>query len=361
MNAYIVEQDALLHNIRELKRLANGVQIWAVLKGDGYGIGALPLARLLRSEGIDRFCVTELREAALLRENGFDDAEILMLRVTNDTALLRALLDLGVILTVGSTQSAATVSALAAGCGTSARVHLKVDTGMGRFGFAPCETEAMRRVFADPNLRVCGVFTHFNCAYGDEKLTRHEFAAFREVVASLRTAGLEPGMVHCCNSSAFLRFPEMHCDAVRLGSALLGRVTVRNTLRPVGYCLSAVDELHRLEKGQTTGYSAVWKAKRDTVAAIVPIGWYHGLRIGMKVDLNRKRDCLRAILGDFRAFLHGNATYVTIRGRKCRVIGVVGMLHCAVDVTGMEICPGDEVRLEINPLHVKGLPVEFRR
>ncbi len=360
MSSYIVEREALVQNIRALRARAGKAQIWAVLKGDGYGLGALPLARILREEGIDRFCVTQLREAALLRENGFNSAEILMLRATCEETELYALARLGVILTVGSEQSRAAIAAVAKQCGAPVRVHLKIDTGMGRFGFRPDELSQMRAVFETKELKVCGVYTHFNCAYGDEALTRREFAAFQNAVQALQSAGFDTGTLHCCNSSAFLRFDEMHCDAVRLGSALLGRVAVKNDLSPVGYCLARVDELHDLPKGSTTGYSAVWRAKRDSVAAIVPVGYYHGLRLSMKPDLNRKRDALRAILGDVRALFRGNATYVTIGGRKCRVIGLVGMLHCAVDVTGLDVQVGDEVRLEINPLHQKGLSVEYR-
>ena len=82
MKAYVVEKEALSHNIELLQKMANGVPIWAVLKGNGYGIGVLPLARHLAEAGIDHFCVTEVREAELLRENGFEDAAILMLRST---------------------------------------------------------------------------------------------------------------------------------------------------------------------------------------------------------------------------------------------------------------------------------------
>ena len=91
MKAYVVEKEALSHNIELLQKMANGVPIWAVLKGNGYGIGALPLARHLAEAGIDHFCVTEVREAELLRENGFEDASILMLRSTGDPAELMEL------------------------------------------------------------------------------------------------------------------------------------------------------------------------------------------------------------------------------------------------------------------------------
>lgn len=137
MKAYVVEKEALSHNIELLQKMANGVPIWAVLKGNGYGIGVLPLARHLAEAGIDHFCVTEVREAELLRENGFEDASILMLRSTGDPAELNRLMDLRVILTIGSWETACAINAIAAERADVVEAHLKIDTGMGRYGFLP--------------------------------------------------------------------------------------------------------------------------------------------------------------------------------------------------------------------------------
>lgn len=121
MKAYVVEKGPL-HNIELLQKMANGVPIWAVLKGNGYGIGVLPLARHLAEAGIDHFCVTEVREAELLRENGFEDASILMLRSTGDPAELNRLMDLRVILTIGSWRRPAPSTPLRLNARTSSRL-----------------------------------------------------------------------------------------------------------------------------------------------------------------------------------------------------------------------------------------------
>ena len=128
MKAYVVEKEALSHNIELLQKMANGVPIWAVLKGNGYGIGVLPLARHLAEAGIDHFCVTEVREAELLRENGFEDAAILMLRSTGDPAELNRLMDLRVILTIGSWETACAINAIAAERADVVEAHLKKDS-----------------------------------------------------------------------------------------------------------------------------------------------------------------------------------------------------------------------------------------
>ena len=362
MNAYVVSRELLEYNIAQLKKQAKGVPIWAVIKGDGYGLGALPLAELLAENGIDRFCVTEVREAEVLRENGFRDADILMLRSVSDRETLNRLLDLDVILTVGSWETALAVDTLAKERADIAAVHLKIDTGMGRYGFRPEETERVIALYREmKHLAVSGIYTHFNCAFGDEKLTRQEFAAFQDVVAQLRAAGLETGIVHCCNSSAFLKYPEMHCDGVRLGSAILGRMPFRTKLRPVGYMESAVEELHVVPKGHSTGYGAIWTARRETRLAIVPVGWYHGFHVGCQPYMTRTIDCLRAAFSALKGIVRKQQTYVEVGGKRCRVVGVVGMLHCAVDVTDVPCGVGDRVILQVNPLHQKGVQVVYRK
>lgn len=361
MSAYIVSRDRLAHNIEELKRQAGGVPIWAVVKGDGYGLGLLPLAEILREHGIDRFCVTELAEAKTLRDNGFADEKILMLRSLTDRETVARLLDLKVILTVGSLDAVHAAEQAAAERADVAEVHLKIDTGMGRYGFAPDEIDAIASVYHDcKHLAVSGIFTHFNCAFCDDERTRAEFRTFCGVLDALHARGIETGTAHCCNSSAFLKFPEMHLDGVRLGSAILGRMAFPTRLRPVGFAQSQIDELHSVKKGGTTGYGAVWKAKRDSTLAIVPVGWYHGLLAGTKENKSRVRDCLRGVVSNLLALVRKERTTVEIGGKACPIVGLIGMLHCAVDVTGVDCARGDRVILQINPLHVKGLPVQYR-
>ena len=180
------------------------------------------------------------------------------------------------------------------------------------------------------------------------------------MIDRLHAAGLETGIVHCCNSAAFLRFPEMHCDAVRLGSALLGRMPFKTELQPVGYVQTQIEILRTLPTGHTTGYGALWRAKRDTPVAILPVGWYHGFNVSCKPDMSRAADCLRSGLSAFKQLLHRRRVTVEINGKRCPVVGAIGMLHVAVDVSGVPCKLGDPAVMQINPLHVKGIPVRFR-
>lgn len=363
MKAYIVEKALLTENIDKLIRQAGDVPIWAVLKGNGYGLGCVHMARILSSCGVERFCVTEVKEAAMLREAGFTDNPILMLRQTQDPEEINAMLDLNIIFTVGSLDCAMVLGGIAAQRSTMAEVHLKIDTGMGRYGFLPEQADQAIRVYEyQKNIVVGGIYTHFHSAFSNDNTTREQFIRFQQVVKEIQNAGYETGTVHCCNSSAFLRYPDMYCDGVRLGSALLGRVAVQNRLglRRVGYAEADVEEIRWLSAGATTGYGATWKAKRPTQVAILGVGWFHGLGTENGHDLFRPRDCIRKILQYGRILLTGKALTVQIGENKCKILGRVGMLHCAVDVTGTDVKVGDHAILNINPLVQKGMKILYR-
>ena len=362
MKAYIVERDALVENIQKLVEFANGVPIWGVLKGNGYGLGVLPMARLLWDNGVERFAVTELREAELLRED-FPEAPILMLRATADPSEINALLDLKVILSISSYEMAVAVNALAGERADVAEVHLCIDTGMGRYGFLPEEYAKIVSLYEFmKNLAVTGIFTHFHSAFCSDKATKQQFSEFISLTEKLQKAGYETGMLHCCNSSAFLKFPEMHLDAVRIGSAFLGRLAFssRLNLKKIGYAECSVEELRTLPKGHTVGYGAGYVCKERTRVAIVGVGWYHGFGAERENDLHRIRDSLRAILKNLLAIFVKKNIIVTVNGKKCRVLGHIGMVHAAVDVTDVDCALGDHVILQVNPLNVKGLKVHYR-
>ena len=140
MKAYIVEKAALLENIRILRDRAGDTPIYGVIKGNGYGLGLTALASVLQEGGIKRFAVTDVRDVVSLRENGFEE-EILMLEGTCLPEELRILLEQGAVATLGNLDCARAMDRLAAEAGVKFPCHLKIDTGMGRFGFLPEDTQ----------------------------------------------------------------------------------------------------------------------------------------------------------------------------------------------------------------------------
>ena len=242
-----------------------------------------------------------------------------------------------------------------------ADVHIKIDTGMGRYGFFPEDTEKILDVYRyHDNLSVSGIYTHFHSSFGKPKKTYRQAQLLQDVVRRIEEAGIEPGLPHCCNSTAFLRFPDLSMGGVRLGSALLGRVHCKAGLRKVGFCETVVEEVRTLEEGQTTGYGAAWRARKQTKVAVIPVGWYHGFACEHGNDLFRIRDCLRRMLSLTKQTLCGKKLYVNIGGKKCPVLGHVGMLHLVCDVSKVDCRMGDRVTLEINPTQVRGMDIVYR-
>ena len=358
MSTYVVERAALSHNVSLLKKLCRKTPIWAVVKADGYGLGAATFATELAKLGIDRFCVTEPWEAEALRKAGLKEEKILLLRpLTNDGELAK-MLELGVILTLSSKEDAQRIHRIAK---APAAVHLKIDTGMGRYGFLPSEVNDIPDLLsACPNVVVEGIFTHFNCAFSDDLRTEQEFFAFENVVKRLQWLGVSTGEAHCCNSAATLKFPSMYMDGVRVGSALLGRMPFATKLKPLGFVETQIEEIRNLPNGHTTGYGALWKAKGERKIAIVPVGWFHGFNVSCQPDRSTRRACLLGVLSEGKKFLKPKQITVQVGGKACPVVGALGSLHCAIDVTDAPCAAGHTIRMEISPMHIKGMPIVFR-
>ena len=169
-------------------------------------------------------------------------------------------------------------------------------------------------------------------------------------------------MAHMLNSAGLLKYPEYAMDGVRVGSAILGRVSVRGNwgLVRIGECQATVEELRWLPKGHSCGYGAGWTAKKPTRVAVFSVGWYHGFGVEMGNDLFRFRDCLRGILRNLKQMIFKKHLYVTVNGKKCRVLGHIGMLHTCVDVTKLQCAVGDTAIFDIKPLLLKGIEVVYR-
>ena len=198
-------------------------------------------------------------------------------------------------------------------------VHLKVDTGMGRFGASPDEaTELAKFIDRSAALRLAGTWTHFASAGTDEAMTRAQFDRFTDVLDRL---GVDPGVRHVCNSAAALRYPEMALDAVRAGIALYG--CEWPGAAPALALQSLVTHVKTVPKGATVGYGALWSAPAKARVATVAIGYADGI--------HRAR---------------GNRGQVLVRGRRAPLIGAVSMDAITIDVSEVDgVAVGDVVTI----------------
>lgn len=357
MKTLVVEKQNLKHNLKIIKDITekNKTKIIAVIKGNGYGLGLVEYAEFLADNGIEIFAVATVEEAIKLRKNGIKQ-DILMMSSTAVKEDVETLVENDIIITIGSNEAVEVAEEVAKSKNKKIRAHLKIDTGFGRYGFIYTEKEKILESLKKlENVKIEGAFTHFSIAFfGDGKETQEQFERFMSTVEYLKKNNVDTGMLHVCNSSAFLRFENMHLDAVRVGSALLGRLAIPNKwgFKKVGYLKSNIAEIKVLPKGYNIGYSNSYQTEKETKIAIVPVGYADGFNVKVDRDMFRPIDRLRYVIRDIKDAFRDKNLYVTINGEKHRVLGRLGMYHVSVDITGKEININDEVHFNVSPMFV---------
>lgn len=325
-----ISLDAITRNAEEIrKHLRSGVKLAAVIKADGYGHGAVPVAEAL-FETADWFAVSNIEEALELRACGIKKP-ILTLGYTAPLQLEDAIRN-DITLTLCDTEAAEEMSEAALRMGMTAKVHIKVDTGMGRIGFPAEEASAIQAAAASrlPNIKATGVYTHF--ARADEReraATDLQYKKFTDFISILEKQGVTGLLRHAENSAAILCMPEYQLDMVRLGISLYGMypsgdVTPENIrLQPAMELKSHVAFLKTVPAGTAIGYNATYVTKETRRIATVPVGYGDGYP--------------RALSNSGRVLIHGKS--VPIVGRVC-------MDQMMVDVTEVpETKRGDAVTL----------------
>ena len=355
MKTLVVEKSKIRANLEVIQEQAGKAQVIAVLKANAYGLGLLEMAGLCREAGIRRFAVTEPEEAVRLRDWGFGEEEILVLRSTADEGEIKKILQAGATATVGSYDAALALNGLAESQGMMCDVHVKVDTGMGRYGFLPTEIDRILSVYRYlANLNVTGTYTHYANAFKSVKKTQEQLDAFNNLVEKIRAAGFEPGMLHASNSEAMFGCKMPNLDAVRIGSALGGRVIAKGDhgLQRTGKLQSQITEVRWLPKGSPVGYGSVYVTKHPTRVAVVPVGSADGYMLEKTRTSARFRDCIRAACASLLGIIRKKRYYVLVNGKRAPVIGHVGVNHTTIDVTDIECAPGTTVYLDAAPLYV---------
>ena len=320
------------------------------------GFGLVEYSKFLIDNGIEMLAVATTEDAIALREAGIKE-DILMMSSTCIKEDVELLIQNNIILTVGSLEAIKLADELARKYNITIRAHLKIDTGFGRYGFVYSRLEETVAVLREiTNIKIEGTFSHFSQAYAkNEKWTNLQFDRFIAATSYLQNHKIETGMLHICNSSAFLRYDNMHLNAVRIGSAFLGRIVVPNTvgLKRIGKFRTQISEIKVLPKGYNIGYSNAFKTKKRTKVAIVPVGYFDGYNVRNYPDSYRFIDKLRYLYNDVKNIFKDKKLKTTIGNKKYRLVGKIGMYHMAIDITGSEnIKTNDNIELDINPLYV---------
>lgn len=325
-----VDLGALRHNFKLVRERAGDAAVMAVVKADAYGHGDAVVAPLLEQEGADQFAVSGFGEAVCLRRAGVTKPILILgyTGVQNAAALAVG----GISQTVFSLEYARALSEAALRAGVAVRVHLKVDTGMGRIGFTA--DDDMERAVAEmaeacalPGLVPVGVFTHFAAADStapeDIAYTRHQYDILCAAVEEMAARGCTFAVKHCCNSAGTFAWPEFHLDMVRPGIILYGEQpsadTVLPGLVPALRLRAAVSMVKELAAGDAVSYGCTFRAPKPMRAATLAVGYADG----------------------YPRALSGRGT-VSLHGRPARVLGRVCMDQIVVDVTDIpDVKAGD--------------------
>lgn len=284
----LVDLAAVAHNVEVLVQHAGSAAVMAVVKADGYGHGAVAVARAALAAGASELGVATLEEALQLRHAGITAPVLSWLHTADEDFAPAVAADVG--LAVSSPRHLAGVLAGAAAVGRTAVVSVKVDTGLNRNGVSPSELPqlltALARAQAENALQLRGVFSHL--ARADEPthpVVDTQVVRLREVLEQARRAGLVPDVVHLANSAATLTRPDLNFDLVRPGVAVYGLSPVPALgdlgLRPAMTLRARVALLKPVAAGASVSYGHVWTAPHDTTVALLPLGYADGVPRGL--------------------------------------------------------------------------------
>lgn len=321
-----LDREALRNNVEALRTLLpEGCRLMPAVKAEAYGHGAVPVARELNRLGVDAFCVATAAEGATLRRAGVR-GEILVLGYT-DPVDFSALATYGLSQTVVDLPYAEKISAFHA----PLHVHIAVDTGMHRLGANAGNIDELLQIFALPNLRIGGMFTHL-CADDTEDpsdiaFTQEQIFRFYALAAKLKANGVTLPRLHLLSSYGLLNYPEAGGDFVRVGIALYGILSTRADmencslpLRPVLSLKARVASVRMLRAGECAGYGRAFTAMRETKLAALTIGYADGLP--------RRLSC--------------GVGQALINGVRIPIVGRVCMDQTLVDVTNVpDVWQGD--------------------
>ncbi|CAN5788847.1 alanine racemase [soil metagenome] len=327
----VIDLDALAVNVRTvLNLLGPDAQLMAVVKANGYGHGAVAIAKTALGAGAAMLGVATVDEGCQIRLAGVD-APILVLGAIGDSERASAIGNrLGLVVSDAAFARGLASVATATFEKEPVSVHLKIDTGMRRFGAMPEDGVGVAQAIASlDRLRLDGVMSHFASADSDDDGSVHEQAArFDQCVGALRAAGIVINQQHLTNSAATLRYPEHHREMVRLGIAMYGLspgdgVTLPSPMKPVLTIHGRISRMIDLAPGDRVGYGGAYRATGQEQAALVALGYADGYR---------------------RSLSEGGS--MSIRGRKAEVIGRVSMDQTVVRVPrGLEIAAGEPIAI----------------
>ncbi len=326
-----IDLDAIRHNIQTLKsRIPPKSKFMAVVKADGYGHGAVQVAKKALNSGGDWLGVARLEEALELRDAGID-APILVFGYIHPDSL-KTVVDKDLIATAYNLDMANTFSERATSFGKPVKLHLKIDTGMGRLGMIAKDNDNIltdiETICRLPYIEANGIYTHFAAADTPDILyTEDQIKAFTSLLSDLKKQGIEFEVRHAANSAGIINFPSSHLDMVRAGISLYGcypsnkNEASKINLKPAMTLNSVITSVKEVPKGFNVSYAMTHQTTKKTRLASVPLGYADGFSRGFSSN-----------------------GFMLVNGKKAPIVGRVCMDQIMIDVGDIpNVAPGDEV------------------
>ncbi len=324
-----INLDNLAYNIKEVKKnIKKDTIITAIVKANGYGHGSVEISKVFLENGADRLAVAILAEAIELRNSKIKEP-ILILGYTPPSQY-KKIIEYDLIQTIYNYEDAKILSEIAVKLNKLVRVHIKIDSGMGTVGFLPNKesVEDIMKISKLKNINIEGIYTHFAKAdEADKSYTRQQYKSYADILEKLENKGLEIEIKHVSNSATIIDLPDLNLNMVRAGIMIYGlypsdevnKETIK--LKPAMTLKTKISHLKILEKDVGISYGQIFRTKRKSRIATLPIGYADG----------------------FTRILTGKAE-VFINGKRAKVVGKICMDQCMVDVTDIEdVKLGDEV------------------
>ncbi|MBP9988285.1 MAG: alanine racemase [Ruminococcus sp.] len=326
-----IDLDAICDNVKEIfKKVGSDTKVMAVIKADAYGHGAIEVAKALSEIQTYGFAVATVGEALALRRAGISRPILILDFVFPNQ--FETIIRNDIMLTIFQYEIAKELNETAKAMGTTAHIHIKIDTGMGRIGFIPSDEsiEKIKKINELSNVEIDGIFTHFACADEKDKTSMNkQYSIFKSFVEKLEAIGIDIPIKHCCNSAAIIDLDDGFLNMVRSGIITYGlypsdEVKKENlNIRPAMELHSVVINVKTIQAGDTVGYGSTYVATKPTVIATIPVGYADGY-----------------------PRLLSNKGSILINGKRAKIVGKVCMDQFMVDVSDIpDVAIGDIVTL----------------
>lgn len=326
-----IDLDKICNNINEvIKKVGKDTKVLAVVKGDAYGHGAIEVTKALSEIGTYGFAVATVGEALALRRAGITKPILILDFVFPNQ--FETIIRNDIMLTIFQYGIAKELNEAAEEMGTTAHIHIKVDTGMGRIGYIPDDksVDEICRIAQLPNIEIDGIFTHFACADMVDKTSMNkQYEKFKAFVEKLEARGIDIPIKHVCNSAAIIDKDDNFLNLVRSGIVTYGLYPSEDVdkeklhVEPAMELHSVVINIKTIHEGDTVSYGSTYVATKPTVIATIPVGYADG----------------------YPRLLSGKGS-VLIHGKRAKIVGRVCMDQFMVDVTDIpDVSIGDNVTL----------------